>query len=766
LSCKLKTPLLPAQTAFGYSIKSADWKEAMFGKRNLDAELNLPTGRTLKVEYNGQRASPVDTDFDDDDDSNNDREFTSTSKWYWDFSRAPSKYIVLNAKRDNYAKTGSKLTLEVTNYPGVRSSKLTVDRQRLPSETDIKITAEYELASNAKNKLELTAKMSSDLDSHEIRTEVNLDEPKFNIAYDSRFNKFNGRLQHYNLRLAQLLQFTVQKDDPANRKISASLVSPDASRYTAETKIVAGHSRHYVLESTLTETASGKLLATLTSQFCSTNNKFDIEVKTGNGVTYNFNLGIYNETVANAYLLRNGERVMVEQLAIHDHDGHKDLDLTVRWNRVWGQFKQDVLNGGQAVASDPKFNSYFGDVYGELSADLKPVVESIRAERKALTQELMQSFGLYVDYYKYYLPKSMQDGIAQYMKNKQTEMAAEEKERANWPLYKRVFVQYNSFAEKINSLNLRVRSVSERLAKVVPRLPTIKYNQEANGKYANNLVISRATLNAHSLYQFYAEYRESVRATSNRIQSLKGSLLRNTAGYSLRSLWNKYKYRSFRAYTMIGHVFNGRNVITFNGEFKPLQATCKVLLAHDLVKNQFTVVLNENKKSGGVISVSAYGQPAIEISGKQAFVNDKSVSLPYSVSVASKSAQINVRRTNNGVSVEVNKDLLVTCYEDSNSCTVALTRWYTGKVSGLLGESTQNLANGNEDYWSLGGGCTASAGSVKKPTDDAVRACYSLFGKHRKSPFKNAFTVIKDFCFFDNFNIFIVIIKWVYINNT
>ncbi len=192
---------------------------------------------------------------------------------------------------------------------------------------------------------------------------------------------------------------------------------------------------------------------------------------------------------------------------------------------------------------------------------------------------------------------------------------------------------------------------------------------------------------------------------------------------------------------MIGHVYNKRNVLAFNGELRQLKAKCNYLLAHELAKNQFTVILNNNDKQG-VISVSAYGQPAIEINGNQAFVNNKAISLPYRVEVSSKSAEINVRRTHNGVSVEVNKDLLVTCYEDSNSCTVGITRWYTGKVAGLLGESTQDLANVNEDYWYLDNTCKLPNVSAKKPSDEAVKACYALFGKHRKSPFRDAFLVI------------------------
>ena len=97
-----------------------------------------------------------------------------------------------------------------------------------------------------------------------------------------------------------------------------------------------------------------------------------------------------------------------------------------------------------------------------LALDGEPLTN---AERKALQMELMQSLGIYVDYYKYYLPQSMQEQLGQYMKNKQAEMVAEEKERANWPLYKRVFAKYNDIAavngDKPNLHHIYVRSLTE-----------------------------------------------------------------------------------------------------------------------------------------------------------------------------------------------------------------------------------------------------------------------------------------------------------------
>ena len=744
MSCKLQTPSLPTQTIFGYSIKAANYKEGLFGKFDNEYEVTLPTGRVIKVERQVLLASPLNANFDQDDDNNNDREFNSTTKFFWNFAADPKKFITMKAKRDNYGGTNSKFTIEVLDYPGVRSSKVTLDRQRLPDETAISLIAAYELDSSAKNQLEFSVKMASDLKTNSLSTEFNLQKPKFNVAYNNRFNKHTGRLQHLGLRLASLLQFTVEKDDPENRKISVSLVSPDESQYTASSKVLNSFSRHYSVESTLVEKSTGSVLSKLVSTFDKDNNEFVIDVDTVRaGQTYKLNLGIVNETFANGVLFRNKQKVGVSSLGVVGHDDHKDLVLSLRWNRVWTEFKENVLGlPTPRMAPNAEFNSYFGDVYSNLRDDLKPVVDSLRAEYRALRQDVVGSLGLYVEYYKYYLPQQYQTMLSDAMKARKAATESEEKEGESSPLYKRLFAKYNNLAQLLQSLHMKVRSMSKNLAKYVPRLPLMRYNTDPSSSFANNLIISRPTYNAHTLYQFNAEYREYVRVLANRVSTIKGNFIRDTGAFGLRALWNKYKLRSLRSWTMIGHVYNRRNVLAFNGELNQLKSKCRFLLAHELSRNQFSVILNNNDQVG-IISVSAYGQPAIDINGNQAFIDNKAIALPHVLNLEAKKAQISVRRTHNSVSVQVNDDLLVTCYEDSKSCTVALSRWYTGKVNGLLGRSRHDLANVEEKYWFLDSQCKLVTGVNKTPSEEAVKVCYGVFGKHRFSSFRDALVAIK-----------------------
>ncbi len=321
----------------------------MFGNRDLELEVNWPTGRVLRFEYKGQRSvafgSVADSQFDEDDDQNNDREFNGVAKFYWDFGRQPSRFVQINARRDNYAQTNSKLTIEVLNIQGLKSQKLIVDRQRLYNESRIQFTTQYELDSGASNQLDLTFRMSSDLDSNFLSSELSLQRPKFNILYENQFNKLTGKLQQLNLRLGRLLRVRIQKNDPENRKISVELASPSADLYSVESKIVQNTQRYFEVESTLRDLKSQQVLSVLKSNFDSNNNRLALNLDAQkSSVKYQLSFGVFSELLARAELLKNEEMVGVASLGVDLHEkSHADLELTLRWNRVWSQFRQDVL---------------------------------------------------------------------------------------------------------------------------------------------------------------------------------------------------------------------------------------------------------------------------------------------------------------------------------------------------------------------------------------------------------------------------------------
>jgi len=164
------------------------------------------------------------------------------------------------------------------------------------------------------------------------------------------------------------------------------------------------------------------------------------------------------------------------------------------------------------------------------------------------------------------------------------------------------------------------------------------------------------------------------------------------------------------------------------------------LLAHDVHRNRFSVVLNYDKNTDYPLTVYAYGQ-SVNIGYTGASVADQTVGLPHYVALG-ENGQMMVRRTVEGVCVEVNSDLKVCCYDDSKSCTVAATRWFTGKLDGLLGRADNNLQEINQDEWFLDSSCKNPNAKLRLPTQEAVRTCYDLFGRHRKAYFKDALNVI------------------------
>ena len=760
LECRIKSPKLPVELSYGYSLKTDGVKELPDGKRDIELTVNLPTTRQLRLEYESSRALLTDQQFDDDNDYNNEREFSSKLKYYWDFARDKSKVLHLTLKRDNYEKTNSRFSAEASS-PSFKMLKLVIDRKRHFNQTDIDASLSYLLPNNVKNELQINTKLMSDFETSQFSIEMNLERPSFNILYENKFNKLTGRLRHLSVRLAKLLKFSVDKEyDSKNRQISLELVSPDQTMFEVET-LYQTVQNVYSVRSNIKKKLTGEVMSSLESNFDSNKNEFDVNLNAlRSRQKYNLNVGVYNESLANAVIrhVSNNNNLMgvgsLQIVNIYDSEISEDndnryLQLSLKWNRFWNKIYNDIFSkriDKSRVTENSEFNSFFGDLYASLADDLKETYIKIKTDRRQVRSELKQFLLMIVDFYSNFLPSDTKNMLINKFKSSQEISAEEEKKLEELPLHKRLFIRYNNLARKVNSLHFNVRSFSKTLANYIPRLTMISYNSENQlnrmaRQFDNNLVAHRPLNNARNLYQFNAEYRDTLRRIGNRILSVKADLLRNTQGANLRSLINKYKPRSLRDYTMVAHIFNRRNLVTFNGESKLLKSKCKFLLTHELTINQFSVILNSYTDKEW-LSISAYGQPPIDISPNSASIKNRPLSFPHVVELKNKNARIIVKRTQNSVSLEVNKDLLVTCYDDSKSCSIALTRWYTGKVNGLLGKSSYNSDNHEEDYWFLDSSCRLPNFQMRSPSDQAVKICYSIFGKHRKAIFRNAIQVM------------------------
>ena len=747
LNCRVQTPSI-AETVYGYALKVNEVKEILFGRRSIELNVNLP-GRTLRVDYNGNGHNPLNTN-DDDDDENNEREFNGTLRYFWDYAKDQNKVITLKLKRDNYAFGQSKTTVQFLPSTNVnlKSVDFEIRRHRKSNETAFEAFLSYELLSGKTNKLDANVVLSSDLNTNLFRIEENLQRPALNVFYESRFNKYNGRLLSSNFRAAKLVSFRISKDDvdPRNRRISLELNAPN-DQYTIVRSEEENSNGVYTVTSVLSQGST--VVSTLTSKFDSHFNLFRAELdgsKVGNKYVLSFNL--YNQSIASASIVKNGDVELVRaNVALVRESAFNNLVLTLKWNRFWSEIQLAALGKTEPqLKENENFNSYLGDAYAVLSEDLKPSFDFGRSQRESVLADGRKLLLVLADFYSNVSPTLkgiFADRLAK------TKIAPESAEQL--PLYKRVFRRYNHLAQQLTDLSLAVRKYSKRLSTYVPRLPVLEYNPTQTDKtirpFDNNLKVTRPTLNADNLYQFYAEQRNYMKKAGELVLSIKGNMLRDLNVLRFKSLINKYKLRSLQDFTLVGVVYNKRNVISFNGESKIIKSKCRFLLAHELRRNQFSVLLNNQENAASIISVVAGGQ-TYDISYDKALVGGQQVALPYRAELTND-RDILITRTLSGVCFRLHKDLEVCCNEDSRSCSVALTRWFSGKVNGFLGSSNNVNEHFEEDYWHAGE-CKLVNLQLKKPNEEAVKTCYSIFGNHRKAFFSNSFSV-KYFLTFQNF---------------
>lgn len=170
----------------------------MFGKRDIELDLNLPSSRIIKLQYVASHAIQIDaitpedddTDNDDNDEENNDREFNATLTYFWDHGKQPSKFVKISAKRENLEKGVSKMTVDFLNYPKLKLFRVEVDRKRSFNQTELGLALSYETELGQKNRLDIDSIMSSDRDSISFSIEANVQRPKLNLLYANQFERY------------------------------------------------------------------------------------------------------------------------------------------------------------------------------------------------------------------------------------------------------------------------------------------------------------------------------------------------------------------------------------------------------------------------------------------------------------------------------------------------------------------------------------------------------------------------------------------------
>ena len=733
LKCKM-VAMNGKEYTLAYDYKSENVKN-LLGEKSIRLDIILPTTRTVRVDYKRTRGNMNE---------NEEIEFEAIAKVYTDLTKSPEKVATFSVKRDKIAPGNTKTSIMFMNSPALtlKQVKFEIERMRKFNETQYKTDLSYELTNGKKNSLKADVMMSSDFNTNSLSEEFSLERPSLNVMYENEFSKKDGKLRHMSIRMGKLLKFEVEKETKENRTICIVFANPDETKYTVEsTKSLVDDV--YVVNSELK--LKNVVMAKMVSSFDAANNVFNVEimpVKANSNKVYKLNFGMYDEKMATAMVTEeiSGSKTIMGTISVkivkNEMTNKKELIMNMQWNRMWNKIKSDILNEKEeSMPTNSQYNSYFGDVYSVLRDDIKPVVDNIRKTRMAMMDELVKTFKLLSDATDFYLP------IKYRMSNKMV-MVGDNNDDDNENDDSSLLTRYNSLQVTLTSLKTMLSPLSKELSKLIPQLPTITYNPVQYTKnikpFANDLQVSRSLVNSHNLYQVSAVYRDSMRSLAESIQNMKNSLLRNMEGVSLRGLINKYKYRSLSSYSLVGHVYNRRNVISFDGEVTVLKSKCRYLLAHELRKNEFSVILNHND-SPYVISLSAHGSDLIDISYDKVAINNKEINLPY---IYSK-GKITITRQYNSVCAEVKNDMEICCNKDSKSCSVALTRWYTGKVNGLLGKSNYDRDEVEEDNWYLESSCKLPNIKLKEPVPEAVQTCYSIFGKHSKAIFRDALMVNK-----------------------
>ncbi len=674
---------------WGYMLRLDNRFVPVDGKKRFQFDFTLPA-RKMRIMYNSLRMGQG--------------QYNGSVQFQWDLLRQPNKLMTLNFMNVMPIQGQSMFVIEALNHPRFNVLRLELNRTRTFNQTIIRPLFQYEL-DGVRNRFDVLLTMGADMHTNSFSIEANLERPQLNIRYANRYEKHTGRLQHLCVRLGKLVQLIVDKEsDPERRRISLVFTNPDETMYVYEGQSTDANNI-YVVNGNLKR--NSQVISQIKSSFDSDNNHLVVEL-TGlaTGKTYRLDFGMYNETLANAYLLdvKTNQVLGLVSLGVEMHDNHNDLVWFSRWNRMWSEIQTEILSGNmeqRLIQKDDAFNSYIGDVYSSLWNDWKKSMDVIKQERNDILNDL---------------------GLNRVFENK---AIIEFNQTISY------FKIYNMLASKLTEASLTVRNYSKFLSTYLPRFPTIAYNSQETKGFANNLIIRRPTLNARTLYQFNAEYRNYVRQVGDWVLFFKSMLIRDLKSMSVAGLYNKYRMRSLRDYTLVGNVFNRRNLIGFDGEQTVLQSKCTYLLAHETHKNRFSVVLNYNDYQYP-ITVYAYGQKVVDISYNKAAIDQKSISFPQIVRFG-ENGNMTISRLNSGVCVELNHDLRVCCYEDSQSCTIATTRWFTGKLNGLLGNVNKNIERIQENTWYLEKTCRFQQMPVRMVTNEVVEQCNTLFGNTRYS---------------------------------
>jgi hypothetical protein len=766
LNCALSSKMMPIDLNYGWALKVTKPADYILGKRDVELQLNLPF-RKMKFDYKANYDKVLNDDLTKINE-NTPHNFEGSLKFYYDLQNDINSYLLLNLKREHNQEEGkSSFTATLLNHPDFNSIEYKFNRIRDYNQTTLQSVLSYQLAKLDKksNQLTLTLIMSSDMNENTFSTQFNLERPSIDLVYDNKFNKHTGEMNYINIQIAKVLKLTVDKGvDNDDRKISIEFNNPSSNEYKLEATSTVDDSLYKVVGK-LSKNAQS--ISQLTSSFDSNKNQLNATIQSlnpDNQNKYELSTSLLDEKTFKAVVVNNQKKVIDATLSIVKDENknfyyeisYPKLKLNLNWSRFWSQLKKEILDSRDVYEND-KFNSYFGDAYSQLKSELtQPCVNS-----KDGLSNIGQDFATLIfieaaSYEKYLSPfpifnrrySQVKYGIQNSFievdeDDDEDDDDDEEDDYSNGSILSR----YNQFANRFNNMESN-SPVYYYLynSNTVPRLPIIYYEYNSfSGQLDNSLTVSLEKFNTDNLYQLNSQYRDFLRQLADKVLTIKSAMIKSK---NLMAMRNEYTLSA--DFKLVGHIHNRRNIIQFNGNFNALQTRCQYLLAHDIHRNKFSIILNNDKdKSTPQIFFHTIGKK-FAFSSNKVEVDDESIALPAFYTSTNGQDKVSIRRSVNSICVDLNDDAKVCCYDDSNSCTVTLNRFYTGRVNGLLGKGNE-IDESEESKWFLGDKCEYRNLPLKNPSIEASKICYQLFGQHLSSPFRSSFRTVsakgwQEFC--------------------
>jgi hypothetical protein len=725
IECALTVPSLAEQRQYGYKLFIPKPSKPSSTNQAFEFSLTFPTGRVLFVDYKASRALFKNSNLN------------LTSRLYWDYAREKSRAITVNIRREKFAPRQYRFLVELIDSPLIKTSRFEALIKQAFNESIYSLTGLYELKNGNNNKFELSSNLNSDSVQTSLKFGLSVQRPKLSIQYRNDFNKLNGRLTKLQIRVSDLISFVIDnQDDPHDKKISIEISSrAGGSGYKLVTSS-RNENDIYITRGLLRK--DGKDVSSVTSSFDSENTNLNVKV---NGLetksNYEFNFGLYNESTAVGNMKKNGEFVETMSIQLVPLNkakpfGSQELVINVRWNDFWKNFEKTIL--GDSSESLTNGTSYLRYVYNELKDEFKPIFQSIKNGRDNTLADVKNYILYELEYLGVITPLPEKD-LPELTKTVSLE---DDEEITDELFYKRFFDRYNRIVGKLNSIReISYKANMKLLAALIPKFSKISYNHENSSTFENNIEIRKYISRAANLYQLRAEGRNDVRRFAAGLQSLQSlTLMQPIEILSIEAINNRYKYRTVRhGYSSVGTVFNKRNIIGFGGEYESIHTQSRYLLAHDMTENRFSVILNNSSQSE-ILSIYMYGKGPIGIGYERVSYNGTQVSLPFEIK--HENGEIFIGRSNNGICVKSHNDVTVCCYQESTSCSVALSKWWYGKVNGLLGNSNNYPQKLRQEDWSINKVDFRKA-VLKPSTEEAVEKCHKFFGDYNL--FSNAFVV-------------------------